>query len=333
MIQAGVIGLGYWGPNWARVLSETPGCRLAACVDLDAGHLQRMKVKYPGAQTARNYSSVLKRLDAVVVATPPSTHFAIARDALEQGLDVLVEKPLALNSADALALAELAEKNKRVLMVGNIFEYNSAVNKIHEYVRKKKLGRINYMYSMRLGFGPIRSDANVLWDLAPHDLSIATYVTGRKPVRVSAHGASPLKRRKEDVAFVNLQLDNGVVFNMHLSWINPLKVRKFVIVGSKRMLVYDDVEPLEKIRLYDCAVKREDRYDSFGEFQLSYNYGDVLIPKLSAEEPLKTEARHFLDCVKKGSKPRTGGRRGLEIVRMLESIQRSMDHQGREIPL
>ena len=335
MINVSIIGYGYWGPNLVRNFNQIESCSVKTVCDLDDKKLQKMKANYHSVKATKDCQEIFKdkEIQAVAIATHPSTHFKIAKEALLAGKHVFVEKPLCLNSSDAKELAELAEKQNAVLMVGHTFEYNSAVNKIKELIDSKQLGNIYYMYSRRLNLGLYQKDTNVIWDLAPHDLSIMFYLLGKKAVSVQAMGSCNVRPGVEDVAFIKVTLEDKSFCHLHVSWLDPLKVRETVIVGDKKMAVFDDIEPLEKIRIYDKGVSKPANYSDFGEFQLSYNYGDVVIPRIGNAEPLNVEMRHFIECIEGNKKPRSDGWDGLRTVQVMEAAEKSIRENGKEVKI
>jgi len=267
------------------------------------------------------------------VATPVSTHFKFAEEALTAGKHVFCEKPLADKIADGVKLVELAEGKGLTLLVGHTFVYTAAVNKIKELIDSGELGEIYYISSSRLNLGLFQKDINVIWDLAPHDVSIINYVLGSAPVAVSSTGFSYIRSGIEDVGFLTLRYPGSITANLHVSWLNPNKIRTTTVVGSKKMLVYDDISSLEKIRIYDKGVDVIPHYDTFGEFHLSYRYGDIDIPKLKETEPLKVECQHFVDCINKKAVPLSSGRDGLEVMLALHSAGESMKQGNREVKI
>ncbi len=329
-ISIGAIGYGYWGPNVVRNLAELPDCRLSTACDLDADRLKQLKRRYPDISTTTSVDEVLqdRSIQAIYLATPVSTHFELASRALEAGKHVLVEKPLASSAEQAERLCELAEKTGQVLMVGHTFVYSPPVVRIKEVLTAGTVGDLHYLDCARVNLGLFQKDVSVLWDLIPHDLSILLYWLGRAPVLVSAHGRSLLGDRLEDVAFVNLEFADGVLAQLHVSWLAPVKLRRMTIVGSKLMVLYDDVEPVEKVKLFDRGVDKVHNPETFGEFQLTYRTGDITSPKIDATEPLLLECQDFLECIRTGRKPRSDGRFGLAIVRVIEAAERSMRNRG-----
>jgi predicted dehydrogenase len=326
-LRVGQIGYGYWGPNLARNFYQMKQSQLAAIADLDVKRLEEPARLYQ-ARTYADYHELLAdpTLDAVVVATPARTHFEVARDALECGKHVLVEKPLRMSSTEARALIALAEQKGRTLMVGHLFEHNAAVWKIRELVQQHAIGDVYYIYSSRVNLGRVQRDINALWSIAPHDISILLYVLGAMPVEVSARGASYLSENVDDVIFVTLTFPNKVLAHIHASWLDPSKVRQMTIVGSEKMIVYDDVNTESVLRIYDKGVYK--RGSDYGEFQLKLHSGDINIPKIDMSEPLRNECMHFVECIREGKRPRTDGENGLRVIRVLEAAQASMDKGG-----
>jgi predicted dehydrogenase len=335
MVRVALIGYGYWGPNLARNLHQLPESVFAACCDLDAGRLAKVAALYPGVRTTTRLEDIWEdpSIEAVVIATPARTHFSLARQALLAGKHVLVEKPIAMSSPETEELIALAEGRRRVLMVGHTFEYNPAVLKIKEFIDAGTLGDIYYLYSTRVNLGRVQQDLNALWSIAPHDISIMNFLLGTMPVEVSARGAKYLSGRVEDVVFADLAYPNGVIAHIHASWLDPSKVRKMTIVGSRKMIVYDDIDPEGKVRLYDKGADRINGSQIYGEFQYKLRTGDIYIPKIDLTEPLYLECAHFVECVKEGRRPRTDGVNGLRVVRVLEAAERSMAKNGAPEPV
>ncbi len=329
-LRIGAIGCGYWGPNLIRNFIEIPGAQVIAISDLQQESLNRITQRFPQIElSTRNYRDLFELdLDAVVIATPPATHYAIARECLEHGLHVLVEKPITLNSEDAAGLIDVAARHNRVLMVGHTFEYNTAVRAIREMIHNGELGDIYYIDAIRASLGLFQVKANVVWDLAPHDVSILRYLLGADPISVSTHGSSCVQEGIEDVAYTTLTFPNNVLAHIRSSWLDPSKQRRITVVGSKKMVIYDDVEPLEKIKIYDKGVKAIRHTDTFGEFSFAYHYGDVVIPYIRFEEPLRVQCQHFLDCINEGRQPQTDGLNGMRVVQVVEAAQRSMKNGG-----
>lgn len=330
-----VVGLGYWGPNWVRNLQHLHCARRVMACDLDAGRRNHVKELYPGVETTSHYEEVLRdpEIEGVVIATPVSTHYKLARMAIENGKSVLVEKPLAMSRREAGELVRLARGCGRVLMVGHTFLYSAPVLKMREIVQSGEIGDIFYISSVRANLGLFQHDVNVAWDLATHDISIILMLADRLPEAVSCQGQSHYRKEVEDVALLTLHFPRNVIAFIHVSWLDPNKIRRTTIVGSRKMLVYDDTAPQEKIRIYDRGVNMQRYYDTFGEFQFSYRYGDILIPRIEESEPLRQECEHFVDCIRKGGTPRTDGVNGLHVVSVLEAANASLREGGRMIPV
>lgn len=335
MIKVAVIGCGYWGPNLIRNLIQIPESKVKYCCDLDEEKLKRIKSLYPEPKVTQNYQEVLNdpKVEAVAIATPVYTHFELAKQMLEAGKHVFVEKPLTHTSQEARELIKLAKKKGKVLMVGHTFLYTAAVNKLKELIDSGELGDVLYISSQRRNLGLFQDDINVVWDLGTHDISVILYLLngrlGEKDCRIVATGQSHFLSENEDVAFITLNFADKVVANLHLSWLDPCKIRNMTVVGSRKMVVYDDIETLEKVKIYDKGVLVPNSHNSFGEFQLSYRYGDISIPRLKQEEPLKVELSHFLDCIREGKKPLTDGENGYQVVRMIEKINESLKNGGK----
>jgi predicted dehydrogenase len=329
MTRIGIIGLGYWGPNLVRAFDALPDTEVAAVCDLDRTRLVQASARFPQVRATDDADELFAMgLDGVVIATPTKTHHALARRALEAGLHVFVEKPLARTSAECLDLMALAERRRRVLMVGHIFLYTAAVAKLREYVAAGELGQVCCITAARRNLGPIRSDVNALWDLAPHDISIILHLLGETPASVNCQGLAHLRPDVHDVCVLTMHFASGMMAVVHSSWLDPNKVRQMTIVGTQKMAVYDDIEPLEKIRLYDKGIDGPRPHVDFGEFPFSYRYGDTRSPYLVEEEPLRAEARHFVECIQKGLQPRSDARGGLDVVRVLEAADRSLATGG-----
>jgi predicted dehydrogenase len=333
MLRVGVIGCGYWGPNLIRNFGIANRSSVTMAADLDTGRLQHMHELYPHLHVTTNHQDLLNNpdVDAIVIATPVSTHHELTMQALRANKHVFVEKPLAGSSEHCMEMAAEANKRNLTLMVGHTFVYTAAVNKIRELIQGGDLGEIYYINSQRVNLGVFQKDINVIWDLAPHDISIMNEILQMRPEKVSAHGKSYIRPGIEDVAFIDLEYPNGVITNIHVSWLDPNKIRRTTVVGSRKMLVYDDVSSLEKIRVYDKGVSVPPHYDSFGEFKLSYRFGDILIPRLDDAEPLKVECRHFVDCVESSSRPRSHAEDGLAVVAVLEAACESLRSNGEQI--
>jgi predicted dehydrogenase len=330
----GVVGLGYWGPNWVRNLQQLQCARRVVACDLDLQRRTHVKELHPAVEITASFDDLLRdsEIEGVVIATPVSTHYKLARMALESGKSVLVEKPLAMSRREAAELVRLARGCRRTLMVGHTFLYSAPVLKTREIIKSGELGDIFYISSVRANLGLFQHDVNVLWDLATHDISIILWLLDRVPQAVSCQGQSHYCKDVEDIALLTLHFPNNVIAFVHVSWLDPNKIRRTTIVGSQKMLVYDDTAPQEKLRIYDRGVTMQRYYDTFGEFQFSYRYGDILIPRLEESEPLRQECAHFIDCIRTGNQPRTDGFNGLQVVSVLEAAHLSMRECGRMVP-
>lgn len=335
VLKMGVIGAGYWGPNLIRNFSQLGGSDVIACADLSEDRLSHIKSLYHQIETTQDHRKLLDNdeIDAIVIATPPKTHYDLAMDAIKAGKHVFVEKPLATSGEECEGLIEAAARQKLILMVGHTFVYTAAVNKIKEVIESGELGDVYYISTTRVNLGIFQDDINVIWDLAPHDVAILNYILDDKPENVAAQGHSYIRTGVEDVAFLNIRYPGSIMAHIHVSWLNPNKIRNTIVVGSRKMLVYDDVSSLEKIRIYDKGVTVQPHYDTFGEFQLSYRFGDIFIPKLDDSEPLKVASQHFLDCINKGVVSRSSGVHGLDVVRIIEASNESLRNDGMLIQL
>lgn len=329
-LNVAVVGCGYWGPNLIRNFNQIPDCTMKACCDLDEKKLQRMMTLYPGIEATDNLDNILNdpAIDAVAIATPVYTHRDIGKRCLEHNKHVLIEKPMASSSKECLELIQLAEKKNRILMVGHTFEYTAAVNKAKEIVESGELGEIYYISCVRVNLGLFQPDINVIWDLAPHDISIIFYILNQFPISLNAQGKAHFNEKIEDVATVTLNFPNGTIAFLHNSWLDPDKIRKITIVGSKKMLVYDDISQNEKIKIFDKGVEVPPYYDSYAEFHFSYRYGDIYVPRLNEYEPLGFECKHFLECIRDNKSPRSDGRSGLRVVSVLEAANKSLRNNG-----
>lgn len=332
-----VIGCGYWGVNYLRVVSELSDTQLAAICEPRRERLEEVGARFPGAALVDNLDVLLDRddIDAVVVATGAKTHFDVTRRCLEAGKHVLVEKPLATESADAERLVEMAADAGVILMVGHTFIYNPSVGKIRDYIESGTLGQIYYLYSRRTNLGPVRHDVNAIWDLAPHDVSVFNHLLGANPSWVSATGARLLRNAREDVGFVTLGYPNGVVGNIHVSWADPNKVRELVVVGSQCRVVFDDVNQSEPIRVFDKSVlvPSSETAAPSGDYPLHIRDGDIISPRIVQSEPLKNQVRHFLECLATSSPPLTSGKEGAAVVKVMEAITMSMRANGAPVSL
>ncbi len=326
----GVVGCGYWGPNLIRNFRSLPDCTLQTMCDVSEERLRHLKTLYPEVTGETEYETMLadSGLDAVVIATSVRHHHAMAKASLLAGKHTLIEKPLASSLAESEELIDLARRNGLVLMVGHTFLFSPAVRKIKEIIEWGDIGEIRYISSRRLNLGLFQKDINVAWDLAPHDLSIILHVIGEEPETVSCSGSAHITPDIQDVTTMYLQFSKQRSAIVQSSWLDPRKVREMTIVGSKRMVVYDDLAPQEKIRIFDARVERPPHYDTFAEFHYAYHYGDSYIPYVKQEEPLKNECQHFLDCIRTGKTPLTSGEKGAEVVRILEASSESLRRGG-----
>jgi predicted dehydrogenase len=336
MITVGVIGYGYWGPNLVRNFAEVPGGRVGFVTDMRDARLSQVRTRYPAVKASTDYRDVINdtSVDAVAIATPVSTHFDLAMAALRAGKHVLVEKPMTSTSEQSIALIEEADKRGLVLMVDHTFVYTTAVAKIHELVQNGDLGEIYYYDSVRINLGLFQHDVNVLWDLAVHDLSIMDYVlAGQTPVSVSATGLAHVPGQPENIAYMTMFFDGRLIAHVHVNWLAPVKVRRTLLGGSRRMIVFDDLETSEKIKVYDRGISLNPSQENVYQMLIGYRAGDMWAPQLGLAEALQTEARHFIDCIESRKTPTTDGRAGLRVVRLLEAATRSMSQQGALVPL
>lgn len=342
MVKLGIIGCGYWGPNLVRNFNSVQNAEMTHCSDKDESRLSHIKGLYPKISVTKNYEDILvnKDVDAVVIATPIETHYQIAKDALNAGKHVLVEKPITNTSSEVKELIRLAEKRSRVLMVDHTFEYSSHVRKIKEIIGKGELGRIFTIEMIRVNLGLFQEKVNVIADLAPHDFSMLLYYLGSMPLYVRATGKSYIRDGIEDDAHINLEFEGSIMANLHVSWLDPVKIRRTSIVGSKKMLVFDDVAQDEKLKIYDKGVSIEKNnipaqpyYDTYREWVLTYRSGDIYAPKVESKEPLNVMANHFVDCIISGKKPLTDGYSGLRVVKMLEAVQKSLKEDGKKVSI
>jgi predicted dehydrogenase len=335
-IKIGIIGCGYWGPNFVRNFSRIKNVAVKYVCDLSPERLAHIKQLYPQIRTLHSYQSIIKDkdIDAVVVTTPAAKHYTIARDALLYNKHVLVEKPITTKAVDARGLIELAKKKEKILMVGHTFKFNPAVNTLRGLIKAHKLGKIFYIYSRRTNLGPLRKDVTAMWDLAPHDISIVNYLLDSVPVSVQAHGEKYLPHNLDDVSFLTLRFPNKMIAHIHVSWLDPKKTREIVVVGSKKMAIFDDLDAQAPVKVYDKSVmmkKFKQEYDTFKEFRMIIKSGDVAEPKIRMSEPLSIECRHFIDCIRKNQLPLTDGRDGLEVLKVLLALQKSLDKKGKTV--
>ena len=333
MVNVAVVGAGAWGKNHIRVFSEIPGVRLKYVCDNAPSKLGPLQKAYPQIQMVEDLEPILRdpEVEGIVVASSAVSHGPVGKEILKAGKDVLVEKPMALSIQHAEEMMELAEKKRRILMVGHLLIYHPVVDRLKEMVKSGELGTIHYVYTQRVNLGVIRQDENALWSFAPHDLSIILYLLDEEPSAVSASGESYIQRGIEDVVFLNLQFADGKMANIQLSWLDPHKLRKITIVGSKKMVVFDDMEASEKLKIYDKGVESPS-YNTYGEY-LSLRFGDITIPRIKLVEPLRVEAEHFIHCIRSRQEPKTGGRDGVRVVRILVASDESLKQRGFPVSL
>lgn len=335
MINIGVIGYGYWGPNLVRNFVEAPGAQVLAVCDHRPERLALAESRYPGLKTTTSEKELLENpaIDAVAIATPVSSHFELALGALQAGKHVLVEKPLTETSEQAQTLIEEANRRNLILMVDHTFIYTGAVRKMHELVTNGDLGDIYYYDSVRVNLGLFQHDVNVIWDLAVHDLSIMDFILPSLPIAVSATGISHVAQQPENVAYLTLFFEQSLIAHIHVNWLAPVKVRRTLIGGEQKMIVYDDLEPSEKIKVYDKGIIVKDSMDDVHSMLISYRTGDMWSPKIDGAEALRVEALHFIDCIETGKSPITSGYAGLRVVQILEAAAQSMTLRGRPVEI
>jgi predicted dehydrogenase len=329
-IRIGIIGCGYWGPNLVRNFLELEDCRVRAVAETDERRLEHLASRFRGVRLTRDHRELLAddEIDAVVVATNLAAHYTVAREALAAGKHVLIEKPMTDDPLQAQELVRAAEAAGLVCMTGHTFLFNQAILDVRRRLAGGELGKVLYLHTQRTNLGPVRSDTNVVWDLAAHDVSVFLFLLGETPVGVTAHGGAYLRADRVDVAFVSLRFAGGAIGNIHVSWLDPCKVRKLTVIGDRKMLLFNDLESMEPIRIFDKGVEQRTDYETFGEFHYVLRDGDILIPKIARTEPLKSECSAFLEAVRSGRPPVSDGRFGLEVVRVLAAIQDSLDRGG-----
>jgi predicted dehydrogenase len=329
-ITVGVMGCGYWGPLLVRNFRGLPDCQLKTVCDVNTERLKHISALYPDIESVTQPLQFLNdsKLDAVVIATPVKNHYSLAKASLLAGKHTFIEKPMASTSTECEELIEIAERNGLVLMLDHTFLFSSPVQKIAQIVQAGDLGDIRYINCRRLNLGLFQKDINVAWDLAPHDISIILHILGEFPTAINCQGNAHITPGVEDVTNMSLTFPRKRFATIQSSWLEPRKIREMTIVGTRRMIVYDDLRTREKIRIYDMRVERPPHYDTFAEFQYSYHYGDSYIPYLQQEEPLKLACQHFIDCIRTQSQPLTDGRQGLEMVRILEAATTSLNMNG-----
>ncbi|MEO8726794.1 MAG: Gfo/Idh/MocA family oxidoreductase [Acidobacteriaceae bacterium] len=328
MVRVGVVGLGAWGWNVARSFADLKDCELASCCDMDEKRTGAAKKAWSQVNVAGSLNEMLRRdeVEAVVISSPAVTHYELGKKALLAGRDVFIEKPFTLNLRDAEELAELAEKRKQVLMVGHLLEYHPVVRRLRTMIKDGELGEVYYIYTQRVNLGRIRGDENALWSFAPHDISQIIYILGMEPTNVSVRGQSFIQDGIEDVVFLSLYFENRVMAHIHLSWLDPHKVRKTTIVGANKMAVFDDTEATEKLRIYNNHAEVPS-IRNYGD-SIQVRFGDIVIPRVDMSEPLKLECQHFIDCVRTRATPLSDAQDGVRVIRILEAAQRSMEQDG-----
>lgn len=330
MINIGIIGCGHWGRNHIRTFYHSEGAKVKICCDKDQSRLKALHNSFPGLMTTTDYKDVIsdKHIDAVVIATPTAAHYQLVKAALLNGKHVLCEKPLTIKEKESKELALLAKKNKRILMVGYVFLFNNGIITLKDYIQKKKLGKVFYLHFTRTNLGPIRDDVDVIYDLASHDISIASFLLGRWPKGVSANAGFFLRKNISDTAFINLYYPNNILVNIHVSWLDPRKIRRITCVGNKKMAIWDDLNTSEPIRIFNKGVIKEPFYSDYGEFQLLPREGEVISPLIKLVEPLKKQNTRFLDCVKNDQGPFTDAMFGHGVAKVLEAVQMSIKNKG-----
>ena len=329
MTTVAVVGIGGWGKNLARNYFEISECNLKYLCDLDESNLKKFQAQFPGPKIVKNYDEVLQDfgLQAVVIATPAPTHYALCKKALLANKDVYVEKPFVLDVREAEELIKIAEQKDRILMVGHLLEYHPVINRLKQMIKSGELGDIYYIYNQRVNLGTVRGDENALWNFATHDISSILYMLDRDPTDVAARGQCYLQQGIEDVVFLTLNFDDRIMAHIHVSWLDPHKIRKATIVGSKKMAVFDDLEANEKLKIYDKGATYNTDYNSFAEY-ITLRFGDITIPHLKMTEPLRLECLHFLECIQKRKQPLSDGLDGLRVIKVLELAQKSLQNNG-----
>ena len=328
-VKMAVIGAGYWGPNLIRNLSTLPESDLRIVSDLNMERLEHIQTRFPGVATTQNYREIIESdVEAVVIATPVSTHFHLAKECLLAGKHILVEKPFTKNSVEAQELIQIGQRMGKVVMTGHTFIYNPAVTALKKIISSGEIGSVYYINGTRVNLGLYQPDVNVVWDLAPHDVSILLYILGKEPAYASARGGMYVKPGVHDVAYLTLQFPGNVMADLRVSWLDPCKIRRLTIVGSKKMVVYDDIDPEKKVVIYDKGVDVQPYNDTLEEFHLAYRYGEAVPYPLNWDEPLKLECLHFINCIQDGMVPISDGCMGQKVVQILETAQKSLMNGG-----
>ena len=333
MLKVAVVGAGAWGKNLVRIFHQLQGVELAYCCDADPNRREAVAQSYPDVTLTERFEDILadSSVDAAVIASSAVTHYPFAKAALEAGKHVYVEKPLALSTAHAEEIVALADEKKLKLMVGHLLLYHPAVGRLKELVDSGELGEVFYIYSQRVNLGKIRRDENALWSFAPHDISVILHLLGSFPESVSARGESYLRKNVEDVVFVNMKFPDRKMAQLQVSWLDPHKIRRITIVGSKKMVVFDDVESTEKLKIFDKGASGVS-YESYGD-SITIRFGDIKIPHINMTEPLRAECQHFVDSILDDKRPLTDGHDGVRVVQILEAAQRSMENNGEPVRL
>jgi predicted dehydrogenase len=337
-INIGIIGCGHWGPNYIRTFSNIDDCNVKAICDLSRQHLARIKNRYPKIETTTDFKKIINdnEIDAVVITTPASIHYPLVKRALLKRRHILVEKPFVTKVKDAEELVELSKSVNKVFMVAHTFLYNSGIRSLKRYIQNKSMGRIYYLHSKRTNLGPLRQDVSSTWDLAPHDVSIFSFLLNSKPIEVIARGGIYLQKDKEDVSFSTLIYPNGIIANIHVSWLDPRKIREITVVGSKKMATFNDLELKNPICIYDKTVMKKrykQDYSSYREFQMIIREKGEEIPRIKTQEPLWVQCRHFINCIYNNKKPLTDAESGLEVVKVLCAIEESIHGKGKVVKI
>lgn len=338
MVRVGIIGVGYWGPNLVRNFFQLPNCEVVRVCDISKKQLSAISRQFPSIAVTEKLEEVIDdpTITAVVIATPSDTHASLTNRALHKQKHVFVEKPFTLSVLDAQKLVQLNRQKKQIIMVGHTYEYHPAILQMKEYIQKKMLGKIYYLYCSRLNLGKVREETNALWNLAPHDVSILIHLLGTMPLAVSAFGQAYLQKKLEDVVFVQLRFPKNIIAHIHVSWLDPSKERKLTIVGSKKMIVFDDLDNEGPLRIYEKGFERVTKPTNqpvYKEFSLKLRPGDIKLPFVESAEPLRLECAHFIDCIEKNEAPQSNELNGLRTVQVLEAAQRSLQKKGVWIPL
>ena len=333
-INLGIIGAGSWGPNLIRNFNSVENCKIKYIVDSDEKARKKIKLSYPSIDVKGNIKDILDddELDAIVISTSAPTHYKLASEALNAGKDIYVEKPITLKADQARGLIKVSEEKELIIMVGHLLLYHTGINYLKEIIKNGELGEIYYIYTSRVNLGKVRNKENAFWSFAPHDISIILHLIEEMPIRISSTGAAFLNQNVEDVVFSTMEFSSGKVAHMHVSWLDPHKIRKTTVVGSKKMAVFDDAAPTENLRIYDKGVDYKPGMTDYNQ-SLTLRIGDIHIPKIPSGEPLKIECNHFIECVRKRNKPLSDGINGLNVVKILEAGSHSLQNNGKPIDI